>query len=142
MDNGTGRGSFYAILALYRRQAYIVIAVGLGFGLFSGWRHFDVAAALLFASATLAWLFVTWLSMVYESWLQSKYPLYVVQPFSGVGNERPTPMPAEWIPENQRYIGPSNYTSFRQLVTEVLAFFTVLSFVAGLIAMLAGLLET
>lgn len=68
---------------------------------------------MLFVSAILAWLFVTRLSMVYESYLQSKYS-----------------------------IGQSNYTIWRHLTIEALGFFTTISFVLGLIAMLIGLLET
>ena len=137
MDNGLGRGSFYAVLALYRRQAYIVIGVGLGLGTFSGWIHFDVAAILLFSSAILAWLFVTWLSMCYESFLTVKYPKYGASELgSGL-------VPVEFMSmrEQSMCIGPSNYTTFRYTVTRVLAFFTVISFVYGLIAMLYGLLE-
>lgn len=121
MDNGMGRGSFYAILALYRRQAYIVIGVGLILGLGCGYEHFDIAAALLVLSAILAWLFVTWLSICYERYLQSK-------------RTRRT--------DEGRYVDdPSNYTRFRYSVTEVLAFFAAATFIVGLIAMTINLME-
>lgn len=115
LDNGMGRGSFYAVLALYRRQAYIVIAIGLGFGLFSGWVHYDAAAILLFLSAILAWLFMTWLTICYEKYLHSKRIVSID--------------------------GGSSYTWFRYAITDFIAFFTIVTFVGGLIVMLFSLLE-
>lgn len=137
LDNGMGRGSFYAVLALYRRQAYIVIAVGLGFGLFSGWVHYDAAAILLILSAILAWLFMTWMTIVYEKYLHSKYPKNV--PIHH--GPRGTIMVSDASDTVQEYVGPTNYTWIRYAATNFIAFFTVLTFVAGLIIMLFSLLE-
>jgi phosphatidylglycerophosphatase A len=130
MDNGMGRGSFYAVLALYRRQAYIVIGVGLLLGLGCGYEHFDIAAALLVMSAILAWLFVTWLSICYERYLQTKYAEWVCGRKQDDGT-------IVW----DELIGPSNYTRRHQALTETLAFFAAATFIVGLIAMTINLME-
>lgn len=125
MDNDTGRGSFYAILALYRRQAYIVIGVGLVLGLGCGYVHFDIACSLLILAAILAWGFVTWLSICYERYLHAKGPH-----ITPTGEDT-----YQWV------TGASNYTRYRHTVTELLAFFASATFIVGLIAMTINLME-